>query len=497
MTARDQNLRFASQLGVPTNVFSDPTITVELRSEAANAPGNRSAFILALNLLSRVFERVHAVFPAGAEAPDHPWDVATIKSVVDQLDETVEGVVEIGVPAHTDVVLSIGERSSVPATRDVVVRGSPWRAALDKDLPRAGEGVLGSLYAACLGAAQVLLHVLDLARSGYHPMAPYTFSLLDLLPNGEEGEAPSAIVIPETHLVGVGAVGSAAIYTLAHFRDLGGTIHLIDNEQVDASNLHRYVLMRRHDIGRWKADVAIKALAQCAIQTRPYRDAFLSYASEHGTNIDLLLSPVDTTEGRRALSRFLPRRIINAATGGATVTISTHGFNDGNACLHCLYPEKTNTKSREEIIADHVGIPFEKILDLVQTNSPVDAQLVEQIERNRGVARGRWTKHIGLPIDSFFERAVCGDAELRLPTGNTIAPLSFISASAGVLLAVELIKSASPKFSRWALNNYFRIDTLFAPNPAFRALRRQDTSGICICNDPHYVDTYSRKYLVK
>ena len=59
---------------------------------------------------------------------------------------------------------------------------------------------------------------------------------------------------PEAHLVGVGAVGSAAVYALAHLDDVEGTLHLIDNEKIEDPNLNRYVLARRRDIGAWKVD---------------------------------------------------------------------------------------------------------------------------------------------------------------------------------------------------------------------------------------------------
>ena len=42
-----------------------------------------------------------------------------------------------------------------------------------------------------------------------------------------------------THLVGIGAVGSAAIYALSTLPQLAGTLHLIDNDKVDDSNLQR------------------------------------------------------------------------------------------------------------------------------------------------------------------------------------------------------------------------------------------------------------------
>jgi len=101
---------------------------------------------------------------------------------------------------------------------------------------------------------------------------------------------------------------------------------------------------------------------------------------------------------------------------------------------------------------------------------------------------------VGSPIDSFYAKAVCGEASLRLPFANVVAPLSFISASAGILLAAELVKTAHPELSRWALDNYFRVDTLKHPNPAFRCLQPQDRSGRCICRDPDYVGVYSEKY---
>ena len=494
MTFRGENHRFIEQIDVSSDVFSRPTIAVELRPDAVRHPGNTAAFLLAVNLLSRIFERVHTVFPPGTEAPDHPWGLGTVRAVIDELNDTVEGAVHIGAPGHSDVVLSVGARSSIPADREAVVRGSPWRAALDCDLASEGEGTFGFLYAACMGSAQVLLHVLNGMQAPYRPMTPFSFSLLDLLCCGAGADTPKALTIPDSHLVGVGAVGSAAIYALAHLGDLRGVLHLIDNEEVDETNLNRYVLMRRRDVGRSKVDVARDALARTAIQPVPYRGAFTCYVKEHGGAINLLLSPVDSSEGRRGLAKELPRTVINAATGQTTVTVSTHGFNDGKACLHCLYPVDPNGASREDIMADDMGLSVEEVRDLVRTNAPVSAPLVARIEAHRGAEPGRWAGNVGSPIDSFYAKAVCGEAPLRLPFANVVAPLSFISASAGILLAAELVKVGHPELRRWALDNYFRADTLKHPNPAFRQLRPQDRSGRCICRDSDYVGVYSEKY---
>ena len=494
MRIRNENIRFAGQFGIPSEALSNSAITVELGPSAAAGRGNVAGFLLAVNLLSRTFEKVHAVFPAEAEVHRHPWHLKTVGAVVDELRASVGGTLHVGFPERSDVVLSVGEQPDISAERQVVVSGSHWRAALDCDLAGAGEGVLGSLYAATMGAAQVLLHVLDMANAPYKPMPGFNFSLLDLLPFGMDADIEKPACIPETHLVGVGAVGSAAVYALAHLDGIGGIVHLIDNEEIDETNLNRYALVRLRDKGRWKVDVAAEALRTTSIQVEPYRGAFANYTEDHGRLINLLVSPVDSEEGRRGLARMLPRRVINAATGGTTVTLSAHGFADGKACLHCLYMPSPNEASHEEVMAKDMGLLLDVVQNLVETNEPVDSQLVAQIERNRGTEPGRWEDHAGLPIHSFYVRVVCGDAEIQLPTANVIAPLPFISASAGILLAAELIKTGSSGLGRWSLDNYFRVDTLKQPNPAFRQIRSQEPSRGCICWDPDYVAVYSQKY---
>ena len=494
MRFRDENIRFARQFGLPIQPFSDSVITVELPRNAASLPGNVAGFLLAVNLLSRTFERVHAVFPEEVAVHLHPWHLKTAGAVIEELVKSMDGNLCVGLPQRSDVVLSVGNESDTPARRKVVTRGSHWRAALDCDLPGAGAGVLGSLYAATMGAAQVLLHVLEMVGAPYRPMAGFHFSLLDHTPFGLDGDVPNAVQVPEAHLVGLGAVGSAAVYTLAHLDDVSGALHLIDNETIEEPNLNRYVLARRQDIDEWKVDVAAAALSETAISAVSYRGAFATFAEEYGGVVNLLLSPVDSEGGRRALARMLPRRVINAATGGTTVTVSTHGFADGKACLHCLYLPAPNRDTPEQIMAKDMGLSPSLVQKLVETNAPVEEEIVAQIERTRGAKPGTWASQIGLPINSFYAKAVCGDAELHLPTANVIAPLSFISAAAGIMLAVELVKAGTPQLGGWSLDNYFRVDSLRRPNPAFRRLRPQDPSGRCICADSDFMAVYSEKY---
>lgn len=495
MNFRDDNVRFAEQFNLAPGAFTAPTIAVELTAASAAGAGNVAAFLMAINLLPRTFATVHAVFPAGTRAGPHPWGLPNIDEVVTEIAAATDGALHTGVPARADILLSIGAPGTVAATRTVLVSGTNWRSALDGLLEGDGDGVLGSLYAACIGAAQVLLHSLQLVGAPYRPMAPFEFSLLDFANPSADGELPTNIVIPETHMVGVGAIGSALVYVLGHLGAARGRLHLIDNDHVERRNLNRYILMRLCDLTRLKVDVGVDALRGTAMSVTPLGQAFADYVDQHGDAIELLLSPVDSEEGRRSLARSLPHHVLNAATGGTTVTISRHGFADGKACLHCLYMPKPNEATTERTMADDMGLPVEQVIELVRSNLPVDEALAALVERNRGVEPGTYADKAGLPIHSFYARAVCSDAELRLPTASVIAPLSFISASAGVLLAAELIKLSQPTLSAYSLDNYFRIDTLFPPNPAFRRARGQEISRSCICWDDIYRDVYRAKYL--
>ena len=498
MQSNDERTRFAQQFNLKETVFSESVVTVELPREAARSRGNVAAFLLAANLLSRTFDEIHAVFPEGTVVHRHPWHLSTVGQVIDELSETVDGVLHVGSPEHSDVVLAVGGSPTVPASRQVVVRGSQWRASLDCELQEGGEGILGSLYAATIGAAQALLHALEMDEAPYKPMQPFSFSLLECLPSRPTEQALPPLSLPEAHLVGVGAVGSAAVYALAHLDNVSGTLHLIDNEKVDNSNRQRYALLRRRDVDEPKVSVASEALADTTIQVEPYLGAFARYIDEHpDVRVGLLLSPVDSEEGRRALARMLPRRVINAATGGTTVTVSTHGFADGKACLHCLYLPDPRERSREEIMAEEMGLDLATVQRLVETNEPVGPELVAQVERHQGLALGSLQGYIGLPVNSLHAKAVCGDAGVNLSASNVIAPLPFISAAAGILLAAELVKSGHPELGPYALDNYFRLDTFRRPNPAFRRTCSQEPSGRCICWDPDYVAIYSEKHFSK
>jgi molybdopterin/thiamine biosynthesis adenylyltransferase len=95
-----------------------------------------------------------------------------------------------------------------------------------------------------------------LGYDGHRPAQPEDLGLADL------GEA---------HLVGLGAIGNGAIWALSQIPGLSGTLHLVDPESVDLSNLQRYVLPGQAEVEVSKVDVAASAFASGTLKVVPHR----------------------------------------------------------------------------------------------------------------------------------------------------------------------------------------------------------------------------------
>jgi hypothetical protein len=328
-------------------------------------------------------------------------------------------------------------------------------------------------------------------------------SLLNYEETGQPVPCPSEINIRDAHLVGVGAVGSALIYSMAHFPSVTGVFNVIDDDSVDCRNLNRYILMRKTDAvpqnptessGRAKVDVALNALSHHGIRVNPFAMTFARFRESHPQPIDLLLTPVDSEAGRCKLAAELPRMVLNAATGHTTVTISSHHFDDGKACLQCLYLPRENEMTTEKRLADALGIPLNEVEDHLASNRRVSVDLARRIEINIDRPPGSLDSSIGQHLQSLYQQAVCGQTAIKTSVGTVVSPLSFISAAAGVMLAAELVKVSVPEVSAFALDNYFRIDTLSNPNPDFKEVKMQEPTHRCICWDNDYRTIYHHRF---
>lgn len=487
------NGRFARNLGVAADVFDRPVVTLQLTPGQEDRPEAVSAFMLAANLLKRLFTKVYLV-AADASVSTNPWGLATLSELPDSLAGVSKGNARWGAPKRSDIVLGVGAPPSVQGERRSFVTFNGWLAGLEQDVGADQDGTFGALFAACYGAAQCFLHAAISVGADYKPIAPFRISLLTYDNDSTNAPMPKRVDFREAHLVGVGAVGSAFVYALGHLGGCDGILHLIDNDTVDDPNLERYILMRKRDVLRNKTDVAEEALRNGGPRGVPHPVSMETFQAQHGCRQDLLITPVDSELGRRKLATGLPRAVLNAATGGTNVTVSRHGFADGKACLHCLYLPQIDEVTTEKRLATDLQVPVEEVEMLIASNEGISEEFVRRVEKNLGFAPGKFQGWVGKHIQSFYQRAVCGEANVNMPSGTIVSPLSFISAAAGVLLAAEFVKMHVSELRQFELDNFFRMDTLQPPKVAFRQCKPQDPSQRCICWDDDYVTSYKDKY---
>jgi hypothetical protein len=488
------NRRFAKTIGVAADVFDRPVVTLELPRGQEERPDAVTAFTLAANLLKRLFTKVYLVAP-DAPLGRNPWQLTRLSELPGALAGVAEGDVHWGVPERSDIVLGVGAPPSLAGGRTSFFTFNGWLAGLEQDVGSGETGSFGAIFAACYGAAQCFLHAAAATGASYRPIEPFRISLLTYDFTDTNAPTLTRIDFREAHLVGVGAVGSAFVYALAHLPGCDGLLHLIDNDAVDDPNLERYILMRKRDVMRTKTEVAEEALRVGGPRGVSHPVNMQRFQAEHGYKQELLITPVDSELGRRKLATGLPRAVLNAATGGTSVTVSRHGFADGRACLHCLYLPQIDEVTTERRLATDMRLPVEEVEALMASNEGVSEELVRRVERNLGFEAGKFQPWVGKHIQSFYQRAVCGEAQVNTPSGTIVSPLSFISAAAGVLLAAEFVKMHVPELSRFALDNFFRVDTLHAPKAAFRQTKPQDPTKRCICWDTDFVEIYREKYV--
>jgi len=244
-------------------------------------------------------------------------------------------------------------------------------------------------------------------------------SLLDFDPTIQSPPNPSieGVDFAETHLVGLGAIGNGCIWTLSRMRDLRGTLHLVDDQITELSNLQRYVLAVDLSIGHPKVAVARERLADTGLNVMPHHCQWGIYLAERNDwEFRRVAVAVDTAGDRQAIQASLPEWIVNAWTQIGDLGISRHTFLGDQACLACLYLPTSPQKNEDELVAEAIGLPQEKLAvrRMLVTNEPLDHGYLAKIAEATNVDPNQLVQFEGQPLRLFYVQAVCGGVLLRL-----------------------------------------------------------------------------------
>lgn len=440
---------------------------------------------LTVRLLARLYPNLHLAGPAESQAAHARLAL--------EINPSLELV---GRRTH---VIAIGP--VVPVTDAVVVYAGcdGWIALISTTRPQpigAGEVITGAGASAALAAANLfrLVFVDEPDVDVDARFSTYDGANDTDLRNPVAGEVRLS---EGTVLVGLGAIGQAAAWTLGS-SEVAGEIHLVDPERLELGNLQRYVLTRRTDENGSKVALAASVFPK-GVKVHQHGCSWGEFLGRLGFSWDRVAVALDSRSDRRAVQASLPKWIVNAWTQPGDLGVSVHPWHSG-ACLACLYQPTSTSPSEDRLIADALGLPQEfdlQIRQLLHAGNPPPAELLDEVARRRSIDRALLEPFATVPLRNLYAEGICGGAVLPLDavteTPNDLhVPLAHQSAMAGVLLAAQLLRAALGDEPDAAVVT--RLDLLRSMPPEPTQPAGKTPAGSCICQDPVYQRVYEEKY---
>ncbi|WP_076590208.1 HesA/MoeB/ThiF family protein [Vibrio ostreicida] len=157
---------------------------------------------------------------------------------------------------------------------------------------------------------------------------------------GESGQ----VALGSSHvlIIGCGGLGSAASLYLA--ASGVGKLVIVDDDQVELSNLHRQVIYRERDVGKGKVAAMSEQLEDlnrdCSIRKISYR------LGESQLNLEVALADIvldcsDNLPTRQSVNLACYKQstpLVSAAAAGWRGQLMVFDFPHQSGCYRCLYP---------------------------------------------------------------------------------------------------------------------------------------------------------------
>ena len=325
-------------------------------------------------------------------------------------------------------------------------------------------------------------------------------SLLNFDSSSGARQALSAADIGDVLYVGAGAVGSAGLWALSRDASITGRLTIIDPEDLETSNLQRYVLATYGDIGRAKVQIAKASFASKGLKIRTNRLSLENYANEHAPiESPVIAVSVDNVDGRRATQALLPKYAINGWTSDQALGASWHVFSRDAACLACLYHPHGQGLSAIEQAARALGIAHDRVAILWVTRQTLSEDDIHKAAASLGVSDSTLSPWLGKYIGDLYTDVVCGAVPLDVKgVGKLeVVPLAHQSVLAGIFMAAELVKRTQTSLFKQAQSETLvSWDNVLQAPPKYWLKPRARELG-CICGDEDFQNIYAERWPIR
>ena len=474
------------------------------------SPEGRAAADLTVRLLARFYPKL-AIVAADAEAKGHAEELVQLAKAINPKISLVPTLASV---THC---LALGAHSvelKRKKARVIYLGSDNWLARVSvKKAVGSGKSAnpFGAGVAACLAVAKlfrlVFAEQLDPASALDEEIA---LSLLSLhQKDRKRGRSYRGPDVGKVYLVGAGAIGSGALWALAR-AGIKGELCIVDQQLIELSNLQRYVMTVRKDVGAVKVVKAHQWLGGIkGLTVIPYQKSWDDHVRTSDWLFPRVLVALDSAEARIGVQASLPKWIVNAWTRDSSIGVSRHVSleNDGGSCLACLYLPEGNAPSEDELVASALGfstVPLNslnpELMDIRQRldrNVPCDRAFLETVAVRKNVPIDALLPFENQPLRKLYTDGVCGGQVMGLIVDaretRAEVPMAFQSALAGVLLAAELVIDA-PNARATPQPETTRINVLEPLKQMLSTLSGKDRGGRCICQDNDFKARYREKY---
>ncbi|RXG87359.1 ThiF family adenylyltransferase [Bradyrhizobium zhanjiangense] len=477
-------------------------LVIQVGGDALASPQGQLLVSFAANLAGRLFpvvQRVTIVMPS-----DHKllfssprWRDATFSGHLSMLLHALPELVACSIsrepPATYDWALVVGSEMGDVGHSTIFVGADGWEASFSPDRPIAATGrknPVGAYVAACIGIAEIWKRLLLPHGDIFHKaiirplMEPLTFSAFTYFVSpGPNPELPAAVTLGRVTGVGVGAGGGAAMFTLASLEGARGHLNLIDPDEIEASNLNRYVMADTADVDERmnKAKLAARMFGP-QVTVKPYPRSFSECDGLEPADYGFVLAAVHTREARREIQWETPGVLWDAGAtqdGDFRIWRMILGQTE---CMHCKHPPGA------EDVEYRKAAQLSKLLKLEHTvclRKLRDNEIFTEAEAARiaGLVQDeRLEFDPPRPQQRFgdWEAEQCG--KLKLPELDEEVPIPFAPVMAGVLIAGEIIKEQH--FPEYVLDSRYSNTLMGQFMRRSRPVRIAPKPDCKLCNDP-------------
>ena len=430
-------------------------VRITASSSVAATPAGQHCLWMLTNLLARQFCIITALKIDVPSIPSIPGTALfglgpTLQETLVNTAKLIAGdAIDIGVDdpqkQRADAEVGVG-RYKPAAPFSIAILADGWRVMAGKpdavpDVVPRSNIPFGPYFGACLAAGEIFKHLAGMKPSRGRAIKHLIFSLWDYQQSHswestESGLLSGEILLPPFYIVGVGAVGQAAVATLSAYSNIGGHATLIDDEGVDKTNRNRYALAHSGNLGEKKVIIAAKTLARENFQVVPYAGRWEAYvqnsnrpqqpagvqALERQYKFQRVLSCVDKNNARHSIQNLWPELILGGSTNECGVLVQAYDLGSEDECLKCSNPIEQDIRTIESEIARWKQMP------------PGERR---KIAEQKGLNFQA--------IEEYLQQPQCGQLGEQEIAKFVLDPrqewsVGFVSVAAGVLLAAKLVQ---------------------------------------------------------